>query len=144
MNSTSNALAVLDDLKVHVKYRISALWMAAMCCYLYGDYFILFQPGKLAGMLAGRIEPLGPATQGVLLGVSIAMAIPSVMIFLSLALKAEASRWVNIVVGVVYSVFVLVTMPGAWNFYLFFGSLDILLTASIVWLAWTWPRVAST
>ena len=30
---------VLDDLKVHVKLKISALWTSAMFCYIYADYF---------------------------------------------------------------------------------------------------------
>ncbi len=43
-------------------------------------------------------------------------------------------------VGVLYTLFVLATMPGAWAFYLFLGTLDMALTALIVWFAWTWPR----
>lgn len=143
MNSKRNNVSELEDVKVPVKYKISALWMSALCCYVYGDFFSLFQPGKLAGMLAGRIDPLGPATQGVLLGVSISMAIPSVMIFLSLALRPKINRWANIILGVIYTVFVLITMPGAWNFYLFFGTLDMVLTLLIVWYAWRWPRVGA-
>lgn len=143
MNSNGNIRAELEDAKVPVKYKISALWASAMFCYVYGDFFSLFQPGKLAGMLAGNIEPLGPATQGVLLGVSISMAIPSVMIFLSLALRPKVNRWANIILGVIYTVFVLITMPGAWNFYLFFGTLDMVLTLLIVWYAWSWQRVSA-
>lgn len=140
MSSIETARSDLEDVKVHVKLKISALWAAVMFCYIYGDFFSLFQKGKLAGMMEGRIEPLGPATQGVLLGVAISMAIPSVMIFLSLALRPRASRMLNIIVGAVYTIFVLITMPGAWTFYLFLGSVDMLLTALIVWYAWHWPR----
>ncbi|MFN0158044.1 MAG: DUF6326 family protein [Bacteroidota bacterium] len=143
MNSIGNAVRELEDVKVPVKLKLAALWTAVMFCYIYGDFFSLFQTGKLAGMLAGKIEPLGPATQGVLLGVTISMAIPSVMIFLSLALKPGVNRWLNIIVGAIYTVFVLITMPGAWTFYLFLGSLDMLLTALIVWYAWHWPRVGA-
>ena len=143
MNSIGSAPSELDDVKVNVKLKISALWASVMFCYIYGDFFSLFKTGKLAGMMAGKIEPLGPATQGVLLGVAISMAIPSVMIFLSLALKPRANRWINIIIGVIYTVFVLITMPGAWTFYLFLGSLDMLLTALIVWHAWHWPRAAA-
>ena len=143
MNPIGTTLPELEDVKVPVTLKISALWAAVMFCYIYGDFFSLFQTGKLAGMMAGKIEPLGPATQGVLLGVAISMAIPSVMIFLSLALKPRANRWINIIIGVIYTVFVLITMPGAWTFYLFLGSLDMLLTALIVWHAWHWPRAAA-
>jgi hypothetical protein len=31
-------------------------------------------------------------------------------------------------------------MPGSWVFYIFLGSVEVVLTALIVWYAWTWPR----
>ncbi len=141
MKSIKKTGTVLEDVKVPVRFKISALWAAVMFCYVYGDYFGLYQPGQVAGILAGKMEPLGPATQGVLLGVSISMAIPSVMIFLSLALPPGASRWLNIIMGLLYTIFVLITMPGAWAFYIFFGTVDMALTVLIVWYAWKWPRV---
>ncbi|MBL0133471.1 MAG: hypothetical protein IPP79_05380 [Chitinophagaceae bacterium] len=36
-----------------------------------------------------------------LLGASILMAIPSLMIFLSIALKASINRWLNIIFGII-------------------------------------------
>ncbi|PYS47503.1 MAG: hypothetical protein DMG13_27780, partial [Acidobacteria bacterium] len=101
---------VLDDIKIHVKIKISALWVSVIFCYIYGDYFGLFVPGMLQGMLEGKIRPLGPATQGVLVGTSLMMAIPSVMVFLSLALKANLNRRVNIIFGAIYTVIILITM----------------------------------
>ena len=29
--------AVLDDLKIHVRFKLSALWAALMFCYIHGD-----------------------------------------------------------------------------------------------------------
>jgi hypothetical protein len=139
-----NAGTALDDIKIHVKIKISALWASVMFCYIYGDYFWLYAPGKMQDILKGNMAPLGPTTQGVLLFSSIMMAIPATMIFLSLALKASLNRWVNIILGVVYTLFVLITMPGAWVFYLFLGSVDVMLTALIVWYAWNWPRQEAT
>jgi Family of unknown function (DUF6326) len=144
LDGTKNADTAFDDIKIHVKIKLSALWASVMFCYLYGDYFGLYQPGKLQGMLEGKMAPLGPTTQGVLLFTSVSMAIPAVMVFLSLALKANLSRWANIILGVVYTVFVLITMPGAWAFYLFLGSVDVVLTALIVWYAWNWPKQEAT
>lgn len=140
MDFAKRAGAALDDIEVHVKLKLSALWTSVMFCYVYGDYFLLYQPGKLEDVLKGNMAPFGQVTQGVLVFTSIAMAIPAVMIVLSLALRARPSRWLNIVVGVIYTVFVLLTMPGAWAFYLFFGTVDVILTGLIVFYAWTWPR----
>ena len=140
MDSRKKDGAALDDVKVNVKVKLSALWASAMFCYIYGDYFWLYAPGKLQEMLGGKMAPFGTVTQGVLVGTSVSMVIPAVMIFLSLVLKAGPNRWLNIILGVVYTVFVLITMPGAWAFYLFLGSVDVALTALIVWHAWNWPR----
>ncbi len=135
---------VLDDIKIDVKMKISALWVSVMFCYIYGDYFGLYQPGKLQGMLEGKMVPLGPTTQGILLGTSLMMAIPSVMIFLSLALKPNMDRWVNIILGVIYTVIILIMMPGSWAFFIFLGVIEVVLTALIVWYAWNWPKQEAT
>ena len=54
---------MLDDIKVHVKFKLFALWTSVMFCYIYGDYFELYQPGKLPAMLAGRTA-LGAVSGG--------------------------------------------------------------------------------
>lgn len=141
---SKNAGTVLDDLKIHVKFKLSALWASVMFCYVYGDYFGLYQPGKLRGMLDGRMGPLGPTTQGVLVGTSILMAIPALMVFLSLVLKPNLNRWLNIILGAIFTAIMLITMPGSWAFYVFLGIVEVALTASIVRYAWNWPRQETT
>ncbi len=135
--------AALDDIKIHVKVKISALWVSVMFCYIYADYFGLYVPGALQRMMEGKMGPLGPTTQGVLLGASLMMAIPSVMVFLSLALKAKLNRWVNIVLGTLYTVIILITMRD-WAFYIFFGVIEVTLTSLIVLYAWKWPKQQTT
>jgi hypothetical protein len=144
MDSSKKELSPYEDMKVPVKLKLSLLWATVLFCYLYGDYFGLYKPGKLKGMLDGTLQHLGPTSQGILLGLSISMAIPSLMVFLSLVLSPKVSRSVNIVVGVIYTLFVLITMPGSWNFYLFFGTVDMILTSLIIWYAWTWPRMITS
>ena len=139
MDRKRNDGTVLDDIKIHVKIKISALWVSVIFCYIYGDYFGLYEPGKLRGMLEGKMGPLGQTTQGVLLGTSLMMAIPSVMVFLSLVLKANLNRRVNIIFGAIYTVIILITMWN-WAFYIFLGVVEIVLTALIVWYAWHWPK----
>jgi Family of unknown function (DUF6326) len=131
----------LDDIKIHVKIKLAAAWTSVVLCYIYADYFGLFVPGKLQGMLAGKMAPLGPTTQGILVVTSVMLAIPSVMVFLSVALKPGLSRWLNIIFGVLYTVIILITMWG-WAFSIFYGIIEITLTALIVWYALTWPKRA--
>ncbi len=140
MNSSNGTGTVLHDMKIHVKMKLSALWATLMLCYIYGDYFGLHKPGTLQGMLDGKMGPLGPTTQGILLGTSLLMAIPALMVFLSLVLIPRVNRWMNIILGVIYTLIMLMTMPGAWFFYIFLGCIEIVLTALITWYAWSWPR----
>lgn len=140
MEPAKRTASVLDGMNVHVKLKLAALWTSLVLCFLYGDYFGLYKPGKLDGMLDGRMGPLGQITQHVLLGTAVLMAIPSVMVYLSVALKPGVNRWVNIVLGAVFAAIMLVTMQGAWNFYIFLGVIEVVLCLLIIWHAWTWPR----
>ena len=141
MGSEKQTVSVLDDIKIPVRMKLSSLWVSVVLCYIYGDYFELYVPGKLREMLEGRIGPLGPATQGVLVVTALLMAIPSAMVFLSVALRPNMSRLANIALGAVYSVImILVAIPSRWKFYQFLGVVEIALTLLIVWYAWTWPR----
>ena len=139
-----NAGKDLDDCKIHVKIKMSALWASVMFCYIYADYFGLYVPGALQAMLKGKMGPLGPTTQGVLFATSVMMAIPSIMIFLSVALKRSLNRWLNMIFGVIYTVIILITMWGGWAFYVFWGVIEVVLTGLVVWHAWNWPRQETT
>jgi len=134
---------VLDDLKVHVKLKLSALWAALMFCFIYGDYFGLYVPGQLKGMLAGQ-GPIGPVSQGTLVITSVLLAVPGIMVFLSLVLAPNLNRWLNIVLSAFYIIVMLLTMPGAWLFYIILGIIEIAIGALTIWYAWSWPKQPST
>lgn len=44
----------LEDYKVNIRIILSALWTTVMFCYIYGDYFELYVPGKVNGLLNGQ------------------------------------------------------------------------------------------
>lgn len=144
MSETSSIKTALQNSKVDVKLKLAALWAATMFCYLYGDYFELYVPGKLSSMIDGKILPLGPVTQGILSGTSTMMAIQSVMVFLALVMTPPINKWVNIVFGLVFALIVtLVITQGGWMFYKLLGAVEIALLLGIVWQAWSWPRIPS-
>lgn len=109
-----------------------------MFLYSYGDYFELYAPGKLRAMLAGRTA-LGPASQNTLLGMAVLMALPSLMVGLTLLLPARPTRWLNIGLGICYTGIMLLAIQDSWPFYKLFGILEIALTLLISWVAWSWP-----
>jgi len=129
----------LEDIRVSVRLKLFALWCSLIFLYIYGDYFQLYQPGQLREMTEG-VTAFGPVSQGILLGMSALLIIPSLMPFLSLALPATVNRWVNIVAGSFYTAVMILAIRGSWHYYVVYGLIEIALTLLIVWLAWTWPR----
>jgi hypothetical protein len=138
---TNKKKAELEDVKINVKIKLSALWVTLMFCYTYADILGFYAPGNIEELISGGIAGI-QMTQGLLLGSAILMAIPSVMVFLSLTLKAKTNRLANIIVGIVYigvlgSTFFTGRNPA---YYIFFAILKALLIALIVWHAWKWPK----
>ncbi|MHA1996117.1 MAG: DUF6326 family protein [Candidatus Hodarchaeales archaeon] len=133
----------LEDVQINVKIKLSALWAAMMFCYVYADVFGFYIPGFISEIIAGE-APVG--SQLSLLGAAILMVIPSVMVFLSLTLKAKVNRWANIIVGIVYTgvnflvnfLLDLISLePNAY--YILYAIVEVVLTVLIVWYAWKWP-----
>ena len=90
------ATAVLHIYSQNVE--VVPLWSSVTFCYIYGDFFGLFKTGALQSIISGR-TPVGAVSEGVLLGMSISVAIPSSMVFLSLVLPPRLNRWMNIILG---------------------------------------------
>lgn len=120
---------------------LSLLWASLMGLYIYNDYFSLYTPGTLDDMAAGRMGPLGPASEGVMIGVALLLAVPALMIFLSAALPRIVSRWVNVVLGVAYTLVQGLTIAGSPPFYVMVVLIEIAVTVAIVVYALRWrPR----
>lgn len=133
--------SAFDDLKVHVKLKLSFLWTALMFFYIYGDYFGLYVPGQLKGMLEGQ-GLVGPVSQASLAIVSMLTVLPGLMVFLSIALPPRVNRWLNIGLGLFFTLTVLATLVlfKPWLFYLLYSLTEMALTLWVVWTAWRWPR----
>lgn len=138
MNTVNMTAGISDDVKINVKLKLSALWVAMMLLYIYADILSLFRPGQIAEVMDGRMGPF-PVTQASLLTAAILMIIPAVMVFLSLTLKSRVNRWTNITLGVLYTFVNISNLIGeTWVYYLSFGIMEIVLTVLIVWQAWKW------
>ena len=136
--NTSRKTTEMEDVKINVKMKLSALWVSMMLLYIYADILSLFRPGQVEEMIKGLMGPF-PVTQGSLLTASLLMIIPTVMVFLSLTLKPNVNRWANILVGVLYTFVNISNLIGeTWAYYIAFGIVEIVLTLLIVWYAWKW------
>ena len=129
----------LEDVKINVKIKLSALWVALMFFYSYNDIFGFYRQDIVGEVLSGKIA----LNQVFLFGAAILMAIPIFMIFLSLALPAKVNRRVNIIAGIVYVGILVpaILVPGeSWAYYVFYEILEAVFIALIVWHAWKWPK----
>lgn len=139
-----NAKMSLIRTAVSTEVKLSLLWASLMSLYIYNDYFSMYLPGSIEDMSAGRMGPLGDATDTILVLVSLMLAIPALMIFLSAALAPTASRWLNIFFGLAYTVIEALTFFGSALFFQIVVALEIVITVMIVWTALSWPKEPSS
>jgi len=130
----------LEDFRAPAKMRLAALWTSLMFLYVYGDYFNMYQPGKLEKMAAGDVGPVSAGDPVAMLAISMMMVPPALMIALSILLPPLLSRWLNVFFGLVYAAILGWTLPGAPLFYIAYGAAEILLSLFIAWTALAWPR----
>ena len=140
MNSSQKAAGALEDVKIPVKLKLSALWAATLFLYAYGDIFGFFRPDVIESVKAGKIAGF-QINQGFLLAVSIYILIPSAMVFLTLVLKPEVNRWANLIISVAYFATIVLSAIGeTWAYYIFLSLAESVLTLLIAWHAWKWPQ----
>lgn len=141
MNTQKTTQKPLEEFKVNVRLKLAALWVSFMFLYIYVDYFHLFMPGSLEDMLAGKVFTF-KVTQTFLLIVLSAVAVPVLMIFLSLALPAKINRCTNIIVAIIHIPYMLFNLAGeAWVHMVFGAALEVILLGLIIRYAWKWPRL---
>jgi len=114
-----------------------------MFCYLYGDYFELYVPQKVEGLVNGGNLLDTPLK---LFVATVLLTIPALMILVSIFLKPAISRYLNLICGIFFTVIMLligVTSLSAWYaFYVFLAFIESMITALIVWQAWKWQKKA--
>ena len=133
--------AILEDHKINTKLILSALWTSVMFLYIYGDYFELYVPEKTAGLLSGRNMLNTPYK---LLAATVILALPDLMIFLSLVMKPRWNKLINMSIASFLTLFTLLVGASSiseWRiFYVMLSLLESILTSIIVWKAWHWPK----
>ena len=146
MRSQTAELTVLEDRRVPVQSKLAAAWTSFMFLYIYVDYLALYKPGFVDDILAGIVHEFDIGPTFVALALTL-IAIPSLMILLSMTLPARVSRTSNLVVATLYIPVSMYNAAGeSWTYPYFYGlsiGLEVLLLAFILRSAWTWPRTPS-
>jgi Family of unknown function (DUF6326) len=131
----------LEDFTINVKIKLAALWASVTLCYLYGDYFELYVPNKTAELVSGQNLLNSPLN---LFLAALVLAIPAVMICLSIILKPIINRLLNILFGLFFTAIMLliaITSLEPWRaFYVFLALVESAITMLIIYYAWKWPK----
>jgi hypothetical protein len=141
MNQYGRNKRILEEVKIDVKVKLAFLWVALSFLYIYNDIFTLLQAGNVAQLVNGAIDGI-KFDQTVLFGSAVLMSLPIFMVVLSLILRADMNRKVNISLGI-FHVFLLIPplfAPGElWAYYALYMIFEGLFIALIIWYAWKWP-----
>ena len=142
---TRQPTTTLDAQRIPVQAKLAAAWTSFVFLVIYIDYFHLYQPGEIDIIRGGDIFVF--EISGMLMSVFFALiAIPSLMVMLSLTLPARVNRTTNLVVAVLYIPICVFNAAGAsWDWAFYYGltiGVEVLILAFILRSAWTWPRTA--
>lgn len=127
----------LKEERVSIRIILAGMWTSVMFCYIYGDYFELYVPGKVDGLITGKNLLDTPMK---LFMATIMLTAPALLIFLTLILPARWTRTLNIVFGIFFTLLMLMiaaTSYSEWRiFYVFLALVESVITTLIVWYAW--------
>lgn len=130
----------LEDMKIDVKLKLAALWTSFMFLYIYVDYFHLYMPGSISDILAGKMFVFEITQLALFIGL-FSVAIPALMISLSVGLPPKANRWTNIIVAAIFIPYTLFNLAGeAWVHMMFGAAVEVILLLLIIRHAWKWPK----
>jgi Family of unknown function (DUF6326) len=133
------AETTLKAFSVNVRIKISALWTSMLFVFAYVDLFSLYRRDVRADLDAGEVSGF-TINQSFLLGTTVYVVIPSLMVFLALILQPRASRIANIALSIVYVLTIIAGAIGDWGYYILGSAIEAALLAAVVYYAWTWPK----
>jgi len=146
MTIRTNTPKQLDSPPISVQAKLAAAWTSLMFLVIYIDYYHLYQPGEIDEIRGGNIFAF--EISGTLMSIFfVVIAIPALMVMLSMALPARANRVTNLVVASLYIPVMVFNVSGASLDYAFYYGLtigiEVLILAFILRSAWTWPRATA-
>ena len=143
MSTRRPTTAALEDQPIPVRAKLAAAWTSFMFLYAYVDILNFFTPGVIEDILDGRVFEFDLSQTFSTTALTL-VAIPALMVVLSMLLPARVNRITNLIVAALYvPVTAFNVVGGSWLFFYGLGVvLELILLALIVRFAWTWPRTA--
>ena len=146
MTSQSTTQKLLDNPPIPVRAKLAAAWTSFMFLVIYIDYYHLYQPGEIDEIRGGNIFAF--EISGTLMTIFFALiAVPSLMVMLSMTMPARVNRTTNLVVASLFIPICVFNAAGAsseWAvYYAVTIGVEVLILAFILRSAWTWPRTVA-
>lgn len=140
---TRRPATALEDQPMPVRAKLAAAWTSFLFLYVYVDILNFFTPGVVRGILDGKVFEFDLSQTFSATALAL-MAVPILMVVLSVTLPARASRVTNLVVASVQVPFAAFNVVGeSWTYFYGLGvALEVVLLALVLRYAWTWPRIA--
>ncbi|MGW2543148.1 DUF6326 family protein [Kitasatospora sp. NPDC001574] len=141
MRTRQPTTTALEDPRIPVRAKLAAAWTSFVFLYVYVDILAFFKPGVIDDIQAGVVWEFD-ISQTLLTTFLAVMAIPILMVVLSMTLPARANRITNLVVASVQVPFAAFNAVGeSWTYFYGLGvALEVIVLALILRYAWTWPR----
>ncbi|MEV0447410.1 DUF6326 family protein [Streptomyces sp. NPDC050600] len=141
MGTRRPTTTVLEIQRIPVRAKLAAAWTSFMFLYVYVDILAFFKPGVIDDIKGGIVWEFH-ISQTLLTTFLLLMAIPILMIVLSMTLPARANRLTNLIVASVQVPFAAFNAVGeSWTYFYGLGvALELIVLALILRYAWTWPR----
>ena len=122
------------------KARIAVLWLFMAVAMAAHSMFAVMTPGGLEKTIS-EVEAMGP---GMLVFMALLGLVPLWLAFVSMTLKGSSNRWVNFVLGIIFTLlniyhFIEHLVEPSLVQILIIGS-TVAVTALIAWYAWSWPK----
>ena len=122
------------------KARIAVLWLFMAVAMAAHSMFAAMVPGGLEEVIS-EVQAMGP---GMLVFMALFWLIPMWLAFLSMTLKSSSNRWVNFILGIIFTILSIwhfighLAQPSAEQI-LIIGS-TVVAAALIAWYSWKWPK----
>lgn len=123
--------------RIDVRIRMAGLWATTMMIFAYVDLFSLFRPDFRASLDEGKVFVFDVG-QPFLLGATIYVIIPSLMIYLSLVMPRRLSRFVSISLAGLYAFTIVGGAIGEWSYYVLGSAVEVVLLVLVIHHSWTW------
>lgn len=133
LHKGNDTMRKVNSIMLDTRIILSGSWITLILLYLIGDVLRIYSGD--AARMADAQTPNDPKW----LFAAVFLLIPVLMAFLSLVLRQPVSRWANIILAVVYFLFVLVdinSFPSLYDKFLLIVSMGFNVVT--VWVAWNW------